>query len=510
MGDPDSSGRMEHRMDISFESKEIPIYREYYHQSKRVQESAECVVPDTDADIEKIAAVQSRVYLKSKDLSARGVLVTGELTASVLYIRDGKDSMSSLTVRQPFSIEYETEAPESETLAQVALFVQGTDVRLINPRKIAVGFEVEGELSCYCSEKLRIDSLLPENTYGLHVRFEESSLTLPNAVCEKSVALNEQFSFPTDDPPARLAAAQAELRVADCQLIGTKIIIKGNAEVRIHAFTETGTLPQEYSFSAPYSQIIEVGADSMQLCMVRPEITGAYFDLVDTINGEKALDMELHAVVQIVCAQERTIRCITDAYSNLMPADLLYRTQEYRQITPVRTLELKAEESVRLMEECRELLRVFPSLSRMTNDAGKFGVSVNLDLLMKNAEGELSAGRRTISLTQEINCSEARILCIRVASLSARAEGETVNCSVTLELSYHSVDKKESSVVDGVILDEESGYIQESLPTLTLVRSEGESLWSLAKKYHSSEESILKMNENAEQTKRMLLIPKCI
>ena len=104
-------------MDISFESKEIPIYREYYHQAKRVQESAECVVPDTEADIEKIAAVQSRVFLKSKDLSARGVLVTGELTASVLYIRDGKNGISSLTVRQPFSIEFETETPESETLA---------------------------------------------------------------------------------------------------------------------------------------------------------------------------------------------------------------------------------------------------------------------------------------------------------------------------------------------------------------------------------------------------------
>ena len=497
-------------MDISFESKEIPIYREYYHQAKRVQESAECVVPDTEADIEKIAAVQSRVFLKSKDLSARGVLVTGELTASVLYIRDGKNGISSLTVRQPFSIEFETETPESETLAQVALTIQGTDVRLVNPRKISVGFEAEGELSCYCSEKLRIESVLPENAYGLHVRAEESCLTLPNAVCEKSIAINEQFSFPAGDPSARLAAAQADLLVTDCQMIGTKVIIKGNAEVRILVFPEEGVLLREESFSAPFSQIIDVGADSMQLCLVRPEITGAYFDLVDTINGDKALDMELHAVLQIVCGEERSIRCITDAYSNLMPADLLYRTQEYRQIVAVRTLELKTVESVQLMEECRELLQVFPSLSRMTADAGKFSVSVSLDILMRNGNDELNAARRTITLTQDINCDEPRIHHVRVVGLSAIAEGETINCSVTLQLSYHSVDKRELSMVDGVILDEESRYLQESLPTLTLVRSEGESLWALAKKYHSSEEMILEMNENAGQSKTMLLIPKCI
>ena len=497
-------------MDISFESREIPIYREYYHQAKRVQESAECVVPDTDADIEKIAAVQSRVFLKSKDLSARGILITGELAACILYIRDGKNGISSLTVRQPFSIEFETEPPESETLAQVALFVQGTDVRLVNPRKISAGFEVEAELSCYRSEKLRIESMLPESTYGLHVRVEENTLTLPSAVCEKSMAINEQFSFPGGEAPTGLAAAQAELLVKDCQMIGTKVIIKGSAEVKIHAFAEAGEYPGESSFSSPFSQIVDVGADCMHLFSVRPEITGAYFDLVDTINGDKALDMELHAVLQLICAQEHSIRCITDAYSNLMPADLLYRTQEYRQIAEEKTLELKAEESVRLMEECRELLAVFPSLSRMTAEPGKLSVSVNLDLLIRNGEGELSSGRRTITLTQELDSGEFRIRRVRAANVSAKAEGETVNCAITLEICGQAVGKKEVSMVDGVILDEGSSYMQESIPTLTLVRAQGESLWSLAKKYHSSEEKILEMNENTDQTKQMLLIPKCI
>ena len=183
-------------MDISFESREIPIYSEYFHQARRIQETAECVVPDTDADIEKIAAVQSEIFLKSKDLSARGVLVSGEVNATVFYIRDGREGLSFLTIRKPFSLEYELEAPESETLAQVVLLMQGTDVRMVNPRKIAVGFEIEGDLSCYRCEKLRVGSVLPENASGLHVRIEEQVLTLPNAVCEKSVAVNEQFTFP--------------------------------------------------------------------------------------------------------------------------------------------------------------------------------------------------------------------------------------------------------------------------------------------------------------------------
>ena len=56
-------------MEISFENKTINIYREVHHQTKRVQESAESVVPDTDDDIGKLASVQTAVMLKSTDMN---------------------------------------------------------------------------------------------------------------------------------------------------------------------------------------------------------------------------------------------------------------------------------------------------------------------------------------------------------------------------------------------------------------------------------------------------------
>ena len=65
-------------------------------------------------------------------------------------------------------------------------------------------------------------------------------------------------------------------------------------------------------------------------------------------------------------------------------------------------------------------------------------------------------------------------------------------------------------MVDGIMLEEERLYCQDALPTLTLVRREGESLWSLAKRFHSSEELILDRNANPEDTAGMLMIPKCI
>ena len=62
-------------MEILFEKKTQTRCRESLRTVKRLQESVESVVPDTEEDIGKIVTVQSCVLLRSKDLSGRGVPV---------------------------------------------------------------------------------------------------------------------------------------------------------------------------------------------------------------------------------------------------------------------------------------------------------------------------------------------------------------------------------------------------------------------------------------------------
>jgi len=498
-------------MEISFENQEIHVYREFSHQLRRSQESAECVVPDTDADIEKIVSVQSSVFLKSKDLTSRGILISGELAASVIYIGDGESGISNVRIRKPFTLEFEAEGLESETMAQVALRLQGTDVRMVNPRKVAVMFDVEGELNCYGGEKLCIDSRLPDNVPGLYAKTETRIITLLNAVCEKSIAVNEQLPLRSDGAaPERLIAEQAVMLVSDCQLLGSKLIVKGSTELSVCLLSEEGDRPAFRDFSIPFSQIIDIGVETMQSSQVRPEITGSYFDLVDTINGEKALDVELHAVLQLVCCESRELRCITDAYSNLMPTELISVPQETALDLSVKIKKLQAEERIGLMEPCSELLEVFSTLTRVAVEDGKLNAALVLDFLYRNNEGKLSACRRTATLSDDIGDMQIQIVRIGKPRLDARADGEYVDCAITLAFACADRRKDSFMTVQGIIMDEEKAYVQSSMPTLTLIRREGESLWGLAKKYHSSEEKIRELNEDAENTTRMLLIPKCI
>ena len=76
-------------MEIKIENKTIRSFREISRQIKKIQETAETVVPDTNDDIGKIVSTNTELFLKSKELSGRGVLIGGEAEISILYITEG-------------------------------------------------------------------------------------------------------------------------------------------------------------------------------------------------------------------------------------------------------------------------------------------------------------------------------------------------------------------------------------------------------------------------------------
>ena len=158
-------------MEICFENKKVSAFCEVYHQTKRVQESVESVVPDTNDDIGRIVSVQTEVLLKSKDVTSRGVSVSGEAAAVLLYITEGEDGVSFVRVSRAFNIDYEMTDADADIVSQVSLSIVNSEARILNPRKVSVVFEISGELSCYREESVCIENSLPENeSIALHTK----------------------------------------------------------------------------------------------------------------------------------------------------------------------------------------------------------------------------------------------------------------------------------------------------------------------------------------------------
>ena len=499
-------------MEIRFENKMSRAYQEVGFVSKRVQENAECVVPDTEEDIGKIASVQADVLLKSKDLGGKGVLVSGEARAFLLVISEQQNKLSLLRLSKTFTVELEMPEQNTELLTQVVLQVQAVDARILNPRKVSVSFDLNAALCCYRSESLPVESGLPDACReGLYGKREETEILLPNAVCEKTFALTEQFPFPKEKPtPVRLVSEQTVFSVQDCQLIGSKAILKGMAAVSVVYLTDEADCPYQVNFTTPFSQIVELNEERMDDSSISIMLTGSYYELTESINGEKVLDMEVHALIQMLSSGKVSFCHITDAYSNRMPLKEETETLELKSYGQQTQIRLHASETLNVMEDSKEVLGILPTVSRAAQEQGKLSAAVNFDVVYRLTDGLISAVRRTVLLEGSCGASSDRIAQVKIENLQTSEEGAALK--VEFDLVFDLLKSKDVQLrrLCAVELSENSPYSSDAFATLTLVRDEGEDFWELAKRYHSSVEAIER--ENAPETgekHRFLLIPKC-
>lgn len=500
-------------MKVNLEHKTRNCCREICRLSRRIQETAECVVPDVNDDIGRIASIHSSVYLKSKDITGRGVMVTGEAIAAVLYITEGERSVSYIRLPKAFSIEFECADVDADTAAQIKLDVVNTEARVLNPRKISLTFEIAGELCCYRDESLAVETELADiGMKGIHARRRDSEMVCINAVNEKTFTLSEQFVFPVAKPgPTQIVLPRTAFVVNDCQLIGTKLIVKGSMEISAAYLSDEVNYPLKVDFSTPFSQIVDIGQNEMDNCSAMIEVSSVYYDVVNTINGEKALDVEVHAVLQTVSRKCEKLSYISDVYSNLMPTQIEKQPRSISSSVSVQQIKLISDERVNVVDDCADVLSVFSAITQFSLQQDKIIAAVTLDIIYRTQDGGLSSVRRLVSLSADCSKAPDRIINMHLADVYLRPDGTYIDSHIVVELNYLHVQNREISCVSGFTLDEENIFDFAAFPAVTLVRPEKEELWELAKTYHSSVEKIMAANQLSDGDEgKMLLIPKSI
>lgn len=500
-------------MELNFETKTVRAFREGFRQTRRTQLSMEQVVPDVNDDIGRIYAIQPSVLLKSKDVTARGAAITGELHVALLYINELENKVFDLHATQSFSLEYDLPEPDPELLTQIRLFVCSAEARALNPRKVSITVEVGGEMSAFAQENYTISaSVTPAEMLPIFTKQVCCEQTLINAVCEKTFVLNEQFPFLPGKPnPERLVSQKISFHISDQQLVGSKVLIKGSVCVAACYLSSETDYPSTADFSAPFSQLIDIGQETMDSCVLQIEATSLYVNLIDTISGEKALDAEIHAVLQLVSRYKQPNQYISDAYSPQYPSVLQFEEWTIAESGEPENLILEADESLELPEDCEDVLSIICSLSPCTLTEKKLEINVVLDVLYRNKDQALASARRMLPLGKEMLVSE---ICIREARLletGLRNEKNILSGKFRVEVTLFRCKEEKIQRAVSMTVQEDAPYNTSELPSITAVRVDSESVWDLAKQYHSSCEKIEAINDLDGSLKgKMVLIPKAI
>ena len=491
-------------MEIQFEEQKANGYFNLSRLTKKAQVAMESVVPDTKDDIGRILSVRPELYLKSKDWRERGATVSGEAVATVLYINENETAVSYVRMTQIFTLDYELPSSDGELQLQIRLFPGSVQARAINPRKLSADMEINGELLVSTAGEYCVSQQLPPDCCApVHMRSTELKSVQVTSICEKSFFVNEQLLFPEELPPVReILTKEYRFQFNDKQNVGSRLLMKGQLRTKLLYLPEEGAWPCYHEFSIPLSQLVDLGTEDAEVCEVQIVPTSDYLALLDGVDGPQMLDLDLHVLAQVRAMKTQSLTLVSDAYSNKFPCTLQCVDRNVLEQRQIRRVFLRGEERVELPDAFEELLTVYAGLGVCTAGQG----SINLDLLCRSRDGNLFAIRRSLKLIGADTDENLFISSFQINAVDTQIIDGYLEIGAVVEGDAVEEQSQQTRQVVTITLDEEKAYDSAFYPSLTAVWGKTESVWELAKYYHSSPESMIALNADLEA--QPLFVPK--
>ena len=492
-------------MECIFEQRESPCFKTVYHNEKKTLIGVEAVVPEANGDIGQIAFVEADCYLKGKEYNGRGYTVTAQLDAAVFCLPESEDRLESLRLSREFEVEFEFPEAQEGLFSEISLAILNREARAVNPRKISLTCEIAVDLHCRERSAFPLEILPREdNGAALHILPCEEEARLCLASMEKQFTLQDQLVLREKAPEqAVLLGKTLRIRTDGAEQLGKRLIVKGSVELRTWTEAAGDMQPVLSSAAFPFTQILDLDEEIPCEFELNAQPTACYLDLSESIKGESVLDAEIHGVLQVNVYGSTKLKYAKDAYSNRYELELRKQRIPLSAGDTEMIRSLQAEDTFPLDDDLK-LVAAVPTLAVGENEC-----RCSYVFLLKNREGKLAVLRRSMQLTGDALQPGAAAGHTEIAESFVEESGGSLHCVLRAEQSIKIPNAAETESIVSVAWEENSRLSTETLPTYTLLITDGESIWELAKTYRSTPEEIERLNPDYHGDAQVrLLIPR--
>lgn len=474
------------------------------------EEALETAIPEYCPDIARIVDTAGQLTIREKLLSESRCTVSGSVKVTVLYTSEEVEGLRSLTMSVPFSCVVEDRALEKCGTVSIRGRVLLTEGRTVTSRKLYLKVMPEITVTGYRPVKRQFSCDAQEEP-TVRRRCRQLPLSLLSAVTEKG------FSF-TDEVMLDGSAAAEDLllyrlcpSVLSAQRLGNKLMVKG--EMALYAIYRDGAQGlRQYSGSLPFSQILDAAELPEEADYVlTPTVGEGDVRILRTDTG-CGFGVTAHVDVLVRAYQQRTVTYLEDLYSTRFDTTLERQEAVIPTAAPPRALSQEAQ--LRLeFEGAQPFISVTGidcSPVELTPGDGitTLRTTLHVRLLYLDESGAPVSTERTAEVCGEVSEIGGPVT---VDCCPATLQFSGGACQVRLPVTFTlgcAGEQRFSSITAATFAPAES----KNAPSLILCRmSSGESLWDIAKRFHTDEEAIRVANqlENEEDAAQyMLLIPK--
>lgn len=470
-------------------------------------------IPDSKDDIDKVIAKNGYIVIEEVGCEDGKIRVVGTLYFSMLYKTLGKKSdievlEGDILFEQAITLDGVSRSYQAECYAKL----EDLTIAIINSRKVEVRCLIANSVSAYQDVRLSVACDL-ENGQGIECLYRDGTIT--NTVVSKHdvFKIREEVEIPQSKPNIKeILWSFVELKNMDIRPMKDKLNVRGEVEIFAIYRGQEEHLPIQYLFSAR-SIMKEIDCQGAQEGMLLETICtlgkGEVSIRGDKDSEERIIGIDYGVDMNIKLYQDQQIRLISDLYSpnvEIIPKketiicdNLLMRNMAKAKLSHRQTLR---DENSKILQVCHVYGNVWIDDVEINQDSVKVDGVVKASVLYISAEEEpmscmdidvpFSYTADTVPLSKEDSVRIYPCIDQLTANLANSQEIE-LKGMVGLGMSIFAKNKIEA--ITDMQLEPIDTAKKATMPGIVgYVVKKGDTLWSVARKYYATTESIKEIN----------------
>ena len=465
--------------------------------------SGDFILPDYLPEIKRLLRVSPKVCETSKYISSNTAQFSGAVNYSVLYA-DDEGKLYAASLASDYDIESKI-ADAGVTLSPDDVIcdteIESVTCRPVGPRKLLIKSRLCARVRAYNR------GTIPERTVGAVSAEDEFSLerlrkVYPTAFVARAKG-DEQYiegEIMLDGAAgAKPVFCEASIALLDASCTADGVSYRAEVILRCLVESENGEL-QTCIKRFPISETITVsGAEQGCECRVwgNTDSLSVSAEAADDEKGTKLI-CSLTAVFEAEVQKNINASLTEDAFSTLCKCELSFKDYELPYVLRSLCTNLSFSHSLplssagfssgcRIVDVCGEA-----KVDKVAREGGKYVVFgkcrasvIGIDASPDSAEADIPFKYEIEGAVDEVSDYSANA---SVTSMRARIEGENMALDGDISLSIALFGKNSARVVDTLTLDRNSPYSDSQGVSSIVVcfPAKGDTLWSVAKRYHTS------------------------
>lgn len=471
-------------------------------------------IPDNKKDVERIIAEAGNVALEEVIAEEGRVKITGTVYFKVLYETNDENGPDMEIYENEILFEdiVNIEGVNRASRPEVRCVLEDLSASIINSRKLEVRGLIDNQI-CIYEESFTNCATGLENGNGIECR--NTDINISEAVINKRdvFRIKEEIELAQNKPNIKeILWSNVALRNIEVRPMKDKLAVRGEVEVFVIYKSDEDHVPAQYVFSVrTIEEEIEcTGASEEHIACADLSIGKGDVSIKQDSDGEdRIIGVDYNVDMNIKMYEDKEISIINDMYSPQVEIEPEKENFVYENLIMKNTAQVKISdrykhdnEEEKILQICHVYGNVFlDDIKKNENSVDVLGTVKAYILYIPSSDRPMDLIEMDIPFEYNVDTAELsedtninvvpKLIRLSAAMLNSReieikAEAgleimvfETRNTDVITDMTISPIDYERKAAMPGI-----AGYVVKK----------GDTIWSIARKYYATTESIRKIN----------------